>query len=855
MSIEPTGPKSELDSPIPLDQAGHWKRVTESGIDCCFWIGEKPDTLQSVIEATGSFYEIGALRLLRELLPPSPRIVDVGANIGNHSVYFSRICGAEWVLPLEPNPDLLPELRANLEANHCDAADLTYLGIAAGAERGRLRLQLDPVDAAIRNRGGMRLVAGHGEAESPVEVVPLDEIVAERVDLIKIDVEGMGIAVLEGARTLIERHRPLIYIEVGVEEMPAMSEWLRSRMYRILAALADYPGLTNMLLQPIWRPAGDDRGRSSNAEARIAGALSAAAAAEARAERASMTTSLADARAVTAEGLALESERRAVAAGARATELEERAAAAEARATELQERAVAAEARASESQQRAAAAEARAANVEQELLARFVEIQRLSAFKATLLWRAAASIGRAFSPMSPEVRLNLRRATRVLWWTATLQLPARLRERRARFAAAAPHRTPRAQSSSPAPSAPLPAATTTAWDSTAARAAGGPRALVVDSRWPSPDRDEGSVIAMNLVSGLIALGYSVVFYAEDSSAGRYRSHLERHGVTCLSPASSGPLERFLEAEGETLALCVLNRVHSGGRYFEQVRRLAGAARVIFNTVDLHFLREEREARLKADRRGVILAAATRERELYLVRQADATMVVSSEEHRLLEACVPGARIVEMPLARELHQPATGFADRTGIGFIGGFAHTPNVDAVRFFIAEVWPRVLPELPGCEFTIAGPDLPSEVLAGSPARVRYLGHVPELAPWFDGLRVTVAPLRYGAGAKGKVASSLAHGVPCVATPLAVEGVRLRPGVDVLIGTTPAELAARLCDAYRDAELWSRLSSAGLEFAARELSPEVWRGMLGDLLGAVGLPHEAAPAPGRAGEPGVPR
>ena len=218
-----------------------------------------------------------------------------------------------------------------------------------------------------------------------------------------------------------------------------------------------------------------------------------------------------------------------------------------------------------------------------------------------------------------------------------------------------------------------------------------------------------------------------------------------------------PLDRFLETDGESLALCVLIRVHAGGRFFESVRRFAGNARVVFNTIDLHFLREEREALLKGDASGLAVAAATRQRELYLVRQADATIVVSSEERRLIEAAVPGARVFDLPLAREVHWPSKTFDVRSGIGFVGGFAHGPNVDALQFFLSEIWPIVLRGIPDCEFTIAGPGLPSDALTSMPERVRYLGHVPDLSRWFDTLRVSVAPLRYGAGAKGKVASVL--------------------------------------------------------------------------------------------------
>jgi len=118
-----------------------------------------------------------------------------------------------------------------------------------------------------------------------------------------------------------------------------------------------------------------------------------------------------------------------------------------------------------------------------------------------------------------------------------------------------------------------------------------------------------------------------------------------------------------------------------------------------------------------------------------------------------------------------------------------------------------------------------------------VNALGHMPDVAPWFEGLRLTVAPLRFGAGAKGKVASSLAAGVPCIATSIAAEGMSLSDGAGVLVENDPAAFAARLRDAYTDKALWNRLSAGGLAYAAETLSPSRWQDRLDALLRQIGL------------------
>jgi glycosyltransferase involved in cell wall biosynthesis len=376
----------------------------------------------------------------------------------------------------------------------------------------------------------------------------------------------------------------------------------------------------------------------------------------------------------------------------------------------------------------------------------------------------------------------------------------------------------------------------------------GPIALLIDDHWPRPDRDSGSIDIANLAEALVGLGFEVLFGADRDHAADVgggspgRDALAARGVRCLGPADAPSVEAFLEREGGRFALVVLNRVYGGGRFMEDVRRHCTGARVVFNTIDVHHLRIRREAELRGDPAGLAAAEAVREREEALAGEADATVVVSEAERDLL-ASVPGANLVVLPLAREIRPPRAPFEARSGVGFIGGFVHAPNVDAVRFFLAEVWPLVLRGDPRCEFSIVGAGLPPDVLDGAPGAVRYVGPVADAAPWFESLRLTVAPLRYGAGVKGKVVSSLAAGVPCVATPVAVEGMGLRDGDGVLVAATPELLAGRVLHAHADPDLWAGLSAGGLAQAAARFSPAACRGALAEALWVMDvLPEPAA-------------
>lgn len=378
----------------------------------------------------------------------------------------------------------------------------------------------------------------------------------------------------------------------------------------------------------------------------------------------------------------------------------------------------------------------------------------------------------------------------------------------------------------------------------------GPRVLFIDSTFPSPDRDSGSVTARYLIDIFVELGWQVSFYADGDPEGTspYARELANAGVRCLYAREISGLESFLAAEGATFSLCMLFRVHSGGRRYELVRRTCPNAKIVFETVDLHFLREERQARTQNDRRALNLALGVRERELYVARNSDLAIVVSEYERALLEREIPGVRAMTLPLILDCPGRKSGFASRRGICFVGGFLHQPNVDAVEWFLDEIWPLVLERLPSCTFSIVGADMPESFAQRKEANVIPVGYVRDLDAFLDTVRLSVAPLRYGAGVKGKVGSSLANGVPCVGSPVAVEGMGLVVGKEIAVGATPLEFAERIVALHEDEVEWNRMSSAGWSYVAEHYSLDAARRRIAEMLRTLTLPASVTEPGGAA-------
>ena len=367
----------------------------------------------------------------------------------------------------------------------------------------------------------------------------------------------------------------------------------------------------------------------------------------------------------------------------------------------------------------------------------------------------------------------------------------------------------------------------------------GPRVLVLDLCTPEPDKDAGSITAFNIMRVLQQIGCKVTFAPVDNFLflERYTGDLQRIGVECLYAPFVTSIEDYLREHGELFDVVLIFRFIAARRHLADVRRHVPRAKVLFHTSDLHFLREQREAELRGDARIEQRASRMKQDELEMIRRVDATIVHSTFEQALLAGELPGARVVVFGWAIDVPGTSVPFAPRRDVAFIGGYQHPPNVDGAMFFAQEVLPLVRERIPDLRFHVVGSNPPAELRALQDEHVTVTGFVAELGPLLDRMRLSVAPLRYGAGIKGKIGTSLSHGLPCVATPIAAEGMALGDGREILIASTPREIADAIVRAYTDQSLWTRLSANGLAFVQRQYSFEGAEALFSELLRSLGV------------------
>lgn len=359
------------------------------------------------------------------------------------------------------------------------------------------------------------------------------------------------------------------------------------------------------------------------------------------------------------------------------------------------------------------------------------------------------------------------------------------------------------------------------------------RVLVVDTRILCPDQDSGSLRMLNLLRTFRQIGFKVTFWPDNGlRPSPYTEQMQELGIECLYAPFVGKMEDLLRQRRGEFDLIVLSRMEIGAKMLAPCRAAAPSTPIIFDTVDLHFLRAEREAELAGSEEKRRAARELRNSEVEIASGCDAVIVVSPIEQQMLAMELPESRIAIVSNIHEVCPSTTPFTHRRDLAFVGGFEHPPNVDAMEWFCAEIMPRIVARLPEARLHIIGSKMPDSVRALSSAHIITHGYVEDIRPFFDSCLLSVAPLRYGAGVKGKINQSMSFGVPVVSTTVGAEGMHLEHERDILLADEPEEFADQVVRLHRDPVLWDRLSKGGIENVGQHFSFAAARANLENLL-----------------------
>jgi O-antigen biosynthesis protein len=361
------------------------------------------------------------------------------------------------------------------------------------------------------------------------------------------------------------------------------------------------------------------------------------------------------------------------------------------------------------------------------------------------------------------------------------------------------------------------------------------RLLVVSLELPKPDQRGGDGRFFALLR-LLAKQHRVVLCPlinpEDAGeATRYRAMLRRAGVRILSAAWVFGLERtLLERAYDAVLFEFWQRAELGASL---VLRHQPWARIIVDSVDIHFRREE--AGLSLGISDPTTVEANKQGELAVYRMAHAVVCVSDEERRFLEAQGGIARCYTIPNV-VMERPRTVRPREPELLFLGGFQHFPNCDGLLWFVQAIWPAIRAAVPNARLTVVGSHPTAEVMdLAQVAGVDVIGYAPELEPYMDRASLMVAPLRYGAGMKNKVTEAFASSLAVVTTTVGAQGLDVATGEHLMIADEPEEFARRVIELLGDPKRAEQIGQSGRRLASALCSPAVIESCLESMLAAV--------------------
>ncbi|HEV8533241.1 MAG TPA: glycosyltransferase family 4 protein [Methylomirabilota bacterium] len=350
--------------------------------------------------------------------------------------------------------------------------------------------------------------------------------------------------------------------------------------------------------------------------------------------------------------------------------------------------------------------------------------------------------------------------------------------------------------------------------------------LVVAPSLPDFDRHAGS---RRLYSWLriLAAEYNVSFYTLqrriDKDSRRYADALRELGVEIHAAQHTTTLAQLA---GRIDHGVLFEFFHTAERLLPYLRLLRPDLPMVVSCADVHHVRESR-AVAYADHPIMARARAwrTRRREVGVYGRADLVLALTEDDRRALQQAVPGAVTAVLPCTYPVARDVPGFVQRSprSVLFVGGFRHSPNVDAMLFFCRQILPLVRRSLPDVTVTIVGDAPPKEVIALSSAQVRVTGWVPRVEPYLASHCLSIAPLRFGAGLKGKIVEAMGAGLPVVTTSVGAEGMELVHGGTALIADSAETFADSIVRLCTDQDLHARLSRSSLEHARARWDPSV--------------------------------
>lgn len=350
--------------------------------------------------------------------------------------------------------------------------------------------------------------------------------------------------------------------------------------------------------------------------------------------------------------------------------------------------------------------------------------------------------------------------------------------------------------------------------------------LFIDNGLPMPDCSAGHLRMFTIVEMLAEQLHQCHYFVVD-----FRSWAQK-----VSPADSIRYRKSLEKLGIHVHTQNLDRIllsHDFDaiyfKYFFPAEKRIGYfrllqpnARIVIDSVDIVYARLFAKAKLTNNTNYYIEAESIKKRELATYSQANLIITVTPEDTDILLRDLPGINTFIIPCIHKIHASDSEKTDYPSLVFVGVFSHEPNVDAVLYFYHEIWPQIIKNHPDTHWFIVGGNPPPEIQSLACNNIEVTGYVPETLPYLKKSWISIAPLRFGAGMKGKVGEAMAAGIPVVTTDFGAQGFDITNGKQLLMTSSAAEFSEQINNLILDGEKRKYIGDQGLLFIEAHFSTQ---------------------------------
>ena len=378
--------------------------------------------------------------------------------------------------------------------------------------------------------------------------------------------------------------------------------------------------------------------------------------------------------------------------------------------------------------------------------------------------------------------------------------------------------------------------------------------LIITNHLPQFDRASGCYRLFNMIKGLNR-HFNVIVYSEwfhkyyDPQNDMYSNALLDLGVEIFLPhgnesKTKDNLRRIVGTR--SLKAVIIEFFHIAEINLDVIRECNPEVPVIIDTVDLHFYRLQMMADTKNDEALKQKAIEIREREVKIYSKADYVWAISRLDKEILLTINPDLKVCIVPNFHPIPEivPMRDARQTNTLLFIGGFNHPPNVDAVLYFCREILPIVKKKVPDIKVRVVGDSPPPEIEVLQGDTIEVTGYVPETKPYIDSSYISIAPLRFGSGMKGKVGEALASGLPLVTTEVGAQGMGLKHRQDAWIADTPEDFAEGIIKLCMDNKLYDHLSKNGRKLMQEAFSCKLGEETVFKLLNSLSMRKAASPS-----------